>query len=73
MVHLHRHLFFKVDHLKLCNQLRVQRLQSSVVCRLGRPANDQTLIVGRRRLGNDVEMDMVDLLVRDPAVILCMK
>ena len=72
-IHLQLQLCFNVDHLKLCDELRVQRLQGSVVCRLGRPANDQTLIVGRRGLGNDMEMDVVDLLVRDPAVVLRVK
>ena len=38
---------------------------------LGGPTDDQTFSVGRGRFGNDVEMDMVDLLVGDATVVLC--
>ena len=38
---------------------------------LGGPSDDEALVVVGRRLGNDVEMDMVDLLVGDATVVLC--
>ena len=34
------------------------------------PSDDEALVVAGRRLGNDVEMDMVDLLVGDATVVL---
>ena len=37
---------------------------------LGGPSDDEALVVVGRRLGNDVEMDMVDLLVGDATVVL---
>ena len=37
---------------------------------LGGPSNDEALAVAGRRLGNDVEMDVVDLLVGDATVVL---
>ena len=37
---------------------------------LSRPTDDQTLRVSRGGLGDDMEMDMVDLLVSDTTVVL---
>ena len=35
-----------------------------------RPANDETFVIGCSGLGDDMEMDMVDLLVSDTTVVL---
>ena len=45
-------------------------LQLVVVSRLGGPADYQALAVGRRGLRDDVEVDVIDLLVRDLTVVL---
>ena len=48
----------------------MQLLELVVIGLLGRPANDETLVVRSRGLGDDVEVDVIDLLVCKPSVIL---
>ena len=45
-------------------------LQVIVVRLVSRPANDETFGVRGSRLGNNVEVYVIDLLVGDPSVVL---
>lgn len=45
-------------------------LEISVICRVRRPTDDETFVVRRARFGDDVEVDVRDLLVGDFAVVL---
>ena len=67
---IHRYILHELDHLQLGEQLGMELLELSVVGRLRRPPDDQTLLIGGRGLGDDVEVDVVDLLVCDSPVIL---
>ena len=55
---------------ELLHKLFVQGLKIVKGGLLRGPANDKTLGVAGRRLGDDVEVDVIDLLMRDLAVIL---
>ena len=59
-----------LDELLDRAQSGVQLLELVVIGLLGRPANDEALVVRSRGLGYDVEVDVIDLLVRDLTVVL---
>ena len=48
----------------------MQLLELVVIGLLGRPANDETLVVRSRGLGDDVEVDVEDMLVCYLPVVL---
>ena len=58
--------------LQLREQFFVELLEVVLRDLVGWPADDQTFVVARARLRDDVEVDMVDLLVRKLAVVLYM-
>jgi hypothetical protein len=57
-----------IARLNLRLQLLEHLLQLGLVALLLRPADAQTLLLSR--LGDDVDVDVVDLLVRETAVVL---
>ena len=62
--------FSAAPYSQLRQEFSVERLQLIHRGLLRGPANDETLSVARRGLGDDVEVDMIHFLVGDAAVVL---
>ena len=63
-------LFVEIQRSEFRDEFLVELLQFVQSRLVGGPTDDKTLSVGGGRLGDDVEVNMVNFLVRNPAVVL---